>query len=226
MPAVTEGQFQRIVEMQIAKVKATIIAAHAKSPLIIERYPNGMVFDNDKYMAALSEIYPDPSDIPDVFMSRPRRHIDLNASNSLTASYELQTCAIEEQLNSLDSSNLTNFSLEKISSVRLHGKKMDITLYLDKVPSIFMQLTRDPAAIAALALLLIGASLLSMATLGAAVVGATAVAGSIALMSSAFFATKKPGISGGFSYDPLPETIVEDLMKEEMAAMHAHAHVI
>lgn len=221
MPAITRRQFQRIIQMQVEKVKAIIIADHADSPLIIGRYPNGVDFNNDEYMAALSEIYPDTRDIPDVFMNVPHRHIDVDLSKSLTTSYALEICSIEDQLNSVDSSHLTNFSLENSSNLRFRGRVLDITLILEDNPSIFMQLSTSPAAILGLTLLLIGACLLSATTLGTVVVGATAVVGSIALISSAFFATKKPGINGGFSLEPLPETIDEDLMNEAQANIFA-----
>lgn len=219
MPAITEEQFQQIVIMQVDKIKAMIIADHAESELIRRRYPNGVDFKNDDYIAALSKIYPDPKDIPDVFNQVPNKHIDVVRSESLTVSYELEISLIETYLNSVDSSNITNFDIEKSSNLILRGRVLDITLILEDNPSIFFQLTQSPVAILAFYLLLIGACLLSVATLATTVVGATAVVGSIALISSAFFATKKPGISGGFSLIPLPETIDNDLMNNAMGGM-------
>lgn len=61
-------------------------------------------------------------------------------------------------------------------------------------PSIFMQLAKDPGAIMGLILLLVGAGSVATTELEPAIVGATSIAGGIALISNAFFIIKKSNL--------------------------------
>ena len=207
MPALTEDKVNKIINMLVKKVKADIINVNkVRNVLVRQCYPDDLLLDANNYCDTLKEIYGDINNIPAIFLEKHEKKMSLDFSTVFAETRRIKISSIMNELNTVDKKNNTSFRLNGTSFSPID--ELDITLFIEKTPSIFMQLATSPAAAFGLMLLLIGAILLSAATLGTTIVGATAAVGSIALISSAFFATKKPGVKGVFSYTPVTDEII------------------
>jgi hypothetical protein len=208
MPALTAKKVNEIIKMLVEKVKADIINKNKdNNELVLQCYPNGRFFDEENYWVTLKKIYGSENEIPAIFREKCDIKLNVNLSTHFLETQQIKLSSIMDELNTVDKKNPTSFRLTDTNDSPI-DKELHTTLFIEKTPSIFMQLATSPAAAFGLMLLLIGASLLSAATLGTTIVGATAAVGSIALISSAFFATKKPGVKGVFSHTHVTDEIM------------------
>jgi hypothetical protein len=221
MRSINRHEFAAVLGLEVERAKTFILTHNAKDPIvqeyILEKNSGHSDTNSDSQPNPLNRIYQN-TNLPEIFTKDPDVRLiipsDEKASTKACAyTYSVAISSIVQALNSIDPHNQTKFYAEEVLNKKItlrrdnSAKKiLDITLMLQKYPSVFMQMLQSTSGRLAFCLLIIAVALLvasQFTATGGIVLGAGLVAGAYS-----FFSTKKPGIDGGFCYNPVPDEAV------------------